>query len=207
MEKSTNRRRRRVGGGLLAAIAILLFPSLTWASAGSGSGPSLGEILPLWSVIPFVGILLSIAIFPLVNGHWWEHNMGKASLFWGLAFFLPFAIGMGLETGIFNLLQVYVIDYIPFIVLLWGLFTISGGIIIRGTLVGTTYFNALILLIGSVLASIIGTTGASVLLIRPLIRANALRKFKAHTMIFFIFMTIYYWYTVVQHWDFWYCFL
>jgi len=163
-------------------------PAVAFASETTGGEPSLGSVLPLWSVIPFVGMLLSIALGPLLKPQWWEHNMGKVSLFWGLVFFVPFMMGFGLETAVYNLLHIYVVDYIPFIILLGGLFVIAGGIIVRGTLIGTPCFNALLLAVGSVLASVVGTTGAAMLLIRPLIRANARRQTKVHTIIFFIFM-------------------
>ena len=174
-----------VGTGLLTG-AVLMLPEVVWAAAGSGE--SLGSRLPMWSVIPFVGILLSIALGPIVNMHWWEHNMAKVSLFWGLLFLLPFAIGYGTSTAIYNILHMYVIDYIPFIILLTGLFVISGGIIVRGALKASPRHNMVMLLIGSILASCIGTTGASMVLIRPLIRANMCRSHKVHTIVFFIFL-------------------
>jgi Na+/H+ antiporter NhaD/arsenite permease-like protein len=148
----------------------------------------LGDLLPIWSVVPFVGILLSIALAPLVNAHWWEHNMGKASLFWSAAFLIPFSIAFGLKDGVYQLLHIYVVDYIPFIILLFALFVIAGGIMVRGTLQGTPLFNTAILAIGAVLASVVGTTGASIVLIRPLIRAIKGRRVKVHTIIFFIFI-------------------
>ncbi|KYZ78020.1 sodium:proton antiporter [Anaerosporomusa subterranea] len=171
--------------GIVFAL-LLALPQIALA-AGGEAGKNLGNMLPMWSVIPFVGILLSIALGPLVNLHWWEHNMAKVSLFWGLLFLLPFALGFGAETAVYNILHMYVIDYIPFIILLAGLFVISGGIIVRGSLVGAPKLNTIVLLIGSVLASCIGTTGASMVLIRPLIRANLCRTNKVHTIVFFIF--------------------
>jgi len=165
---------------------VVTSPEIAWAT--DSSSDSLGNMLPLWSVIPFIGILLSIAICPLVNAHWWEHNMDNTGLFWGLLFLVPFAIGFGIDTAFYSILHIYVIDYIPFIILLAGLYTISGGIIIRGSLVGTPPLNTGILLIGALFASCIGTTGASMLLIRPLIRANICRTNKVHTIVFFIFL-------------------
>ncbi|KYZ76207.1 sodium:proton antiporter [Anaerosporomusa subterranea] len=166
-------------------VGLLYFPS---SVALAASGESLGNQLPMWSVIPFAGILLSIALFPLLAPHFWEHNMGKVSLFWSIAFFVPFLMGYGFDRAVYQLLHIYVIDYIPFIILLTGLFAISGGITVRGSLTGTPLLNTTILAIGSVLASIIGTTGASMLLLRPLIRALACRRNKAHTIVFFIFI-------------------
>lgn len=169
----------------LVSLLTVLYASSSITLAASGE--SLGNQLPMWSVIPFAGILLSIALFPLLAPHFWEHNMGKISLFWGIAFFVPFLLGYGFDLAVYQLLHIYVIDYIPFIVLLTGLFAISGGIAIRGSLTGTPLLNTAILAIGSVLASIIGTTGASMLLLRPLIRALSCRRHKAHTIVFFIF--------------------
>ena len=172
---------------LLCTIFFLLsFNGVALASGGEGT--QLGNILPLWSVLPFVGMLLSIAIFPLVNGQWWEHNMGKVSAFWSLVFFVPFLIAYGGGVAIEHLLHQIVLDYIPFIILLFGLFAVSGGIILRGSLKGTPEVNLIFLTIGTILASWIGTTGASMLLIRPLIRANEWRQKKTHIIIFFIFL-------------------
>jgi len=173
---------------VLAMIMLFSLSGVALASGGEGSGDALGNHLPIWSVLPFVGMLLSIAIFPLVNGHWWEHNMGKVSAFWALVFFVPFLIAFGSSEGIYQLLHIVLLDYIPFIILLFGLFAVAGGIILRGSLRGTPKVNLTLLLIGTLLASWIGTTGASMLLIRPLIRANEWRQKKTHMIIFFIFL-------------------
>ena len=147
-----------------------------------------GAKLPIWSIIPFVGILLSIAIFPLVlDSHFLVHHGGKMSLFWALVFAIPYLIAFRGEA-FYDILHIYLIDYIPFIILLWGLFTVAGGILVRGTLRGTPIVNTFLLLIGTAIASWVGTTGASMLLIRPLIRANAYRQSKVHLVIFFIFL-------------------
>ena len=156
--------------------------------AAHHSGGVDGAKLPLWSIIPFVGILLSIAIFPLVfDSHFLVHHGGKLSLIWGLIFAIPYLIAFRGEA-FYDILHIYLIDYIPFIVLLWGLFTVAGGILVRGTLRGTPLVNTTLLLIGTVIASWVGTTGASMLLIRPMIRANAYRKSKVHLVVFFIFL-------------------
>lgn len=147
-----------------------------------------GAKLPIWSIIPFVGILLSIAIFPLVfDSHFLVHHGGKMSLAWALIFAIPYLIAFRGEA-FYDILHIYFIDYIPFIILLWGLFTVAGGILVRGTLRGTPIVNTLLLLIGTAIASWVGTTGASMLLIRPLIRANEYRKSKIHLVVFFIFL-------------------
>ena len=147
-----------------------------------------GSKLPIWSIIPFVGILLSIAIFPLVlDSHFLVHHGGKMSLIWASVFAIPYLIAFR-GDAFYDILHIYLLDYIPFILLLWGLFTVAGGILVRGTLRGTPILNTFLLLIGTVIASWVGTTGASMLLIRPLIRANAYRKNKVHLIVFFIFL-------------------
>jgi len=147
-----------------------------------------GAKLPIWSIIPFVGILLSIAIFPLVlDSHFLIHHGGKMSLAWALIFAIPYLAAFR-GDAFYDILHIYLIDYVPFIILLWGLFTVAGGILVRGTLRGTPIVNTFLLLIGTAIASWVGTTGASMLLIRPLIRANAYRKSKVHLIIFFIFL-------------------
>jgi Na+/H+ antiporter NhaD/arsenite permease-like protein len=180
-------------------ITVLLTVFLTFLLAGAAiaseeheaeaahAGSALGQHLPIWSGLPFMGILLSIALFPLFKPVWWHHNFGKVSLFWALVFALPFLLVYGGEA-VYEILHIYLADYIPFIILLWGLYTASGGILIRGTLAGTPLVNLILLVIGTVLASWIGTTGASMLLIRPVIRANRMRKSKMHVIIFFIFL-------------------
>ena len=83
---------------------------------------NIGELLPIWSIIPFVGMLLSIAIIPLAKPHWWEHNMLKVSIFWSLLFLIPFGFGFGAEALTFNFLEIVLLDYLPFIVLLFNYF-------------------------------------------------------------------------------------
>ena len=174
----------------LKYILLILLPSMVF-SAGSehGTAPHLnGEGLAIFWVIPFVGILLSIAVLPLVAAQFWHHNFGKVSLFWAASLILPFLFDQGLEVTIYELLHVGLLEYIPFIILLLALFTISGGVRLKGTLVGTPFLNTVIIFIGTVLASWMGTTGAAMLLIRPLIRANQQRKNKVHIIVFFIFL-------------------
>lgn len=144
-------------------------------------------ISPLWGV-PFGGILLSIALMPLFAPSFWHHHSGKVSAAWALAFLLPFAALHGPALAGTQLMHALVAEYIPFIVLLTALFTVAGGIHIRGNLHGAPGLNTAILAIGAVLASFMGTTGASMLLIRPLIRANDNRVHRVHVVVFFIFI-------------------
>ncbi len=141
----------------------------------------------LW-IIPFLGILLSIAIFPLISSSFWHHNYGKISAFWGIVFLFTFTYNFGIDVSKFYLLEVYLKEFLPFIVILLALFTVSGGVLISGNMKGTPIVNTSILLIGTVLASWMGTTGASMLLIRPLIKSNQDRVNKVHIFVFFIFL-------------------
>ena len=167
----------------IAALAVLL------ALASSAHAASLdGATLSVLWAVPFIGILLSIAIWPLAGPNVWHHHFGKIAAGWSLAFLIPFALVFGAGTAAAGLVHAAVAEYIPFILLLTALFTVSGGIYIRGNLHGTPLLNTMILLIGGVLASFMGTTGASMLLIRPLIRANDNRKSAAHVVVFFIFV-------------------
>ncbi len=147
-----------------------------------------GTTLSILWTIPFAGILLSIAVMPLVAPHFWHNNFGKVSFFWALTFIIPFLIVEGYSITLYEFLHIILLDYIPFIILLLVLFTISGGIRLKGTLVGTPILNSIIILIGTILASWMGTTGAAMLLIRPLIRANQHREHKVHVIVFFIFL-------------------
>lgn len=160
------------------------------ASSGHGHGhghPDLGTELPLFSCIPFACMLLSIALLPLIAGNFWHHHFGKISAFWAASFAIPFwYIYKG--VAIYEILHIILADYVPFIILLWALFTVSGGILLRGTLVGTPIVNTGIILVGTLLASWMGTTGAAMLMIRPFLRANAHRKNKTFMVVFFIFL-------------------
>jgi Na+/H+ antiporter NhaD/arsenite permease-like protein len=175
----------RARGHLLLAAPALALPWLAAASSGAGEGgPSLGHRLPLWSVAPFVLMLLCIALLPLLAPHLWERNRNKALL--SLALGAPVAIWMGAldPSAVAHAGH----EYAAFIILLGALFVISGGVVVRGTLAGTAGLNTLLLGIGAVLASLIGTTGASMVLVRPLLRANSVRQRKAHVLVFFIFV-------------------
>lgn len=168
--------------------SILLFLMATPAFAAESAHSFDGGELSIWWIIPFAGILLSIAIFPLTAPDFWHHHFGKVSAFWGAAILLPMLIQFGFQTTLYEVLHVYLLEYIPFIILLFALFTISGGIRIKGYLKGTPEVNTLFLIIGTFLASWMGTTGAAMLLIRPMLRANAWRKYKVHMVVFFIFL-------------------
>ena len=150
-------------------------------------GSNIGTTLPIWSIIPFAGMLLSIAIFPLVAPHFWHNHFGKVSAFWALVFAVPFLLVYH-RVALHEIVHIYLIDYIPFIILLWGLFAITGGIVISGSIKGSPAVNTILLLIGTILASWIGTTGAAMVMIRPVLRVNKDRVNKVHVICFFIFL-------------------
>ena len=146
------------------------------------------HLTPTWAVAPFLGYLLLIAALPLVAGRLWESNVNKLIL--ALVAGVPaivFLLGGHAEGGPALLLRTGC-DYVAFMTLLGALFTISGGICLRGALVGTPLVNTGFLAVGALLASVVGTTGASALLIRPLLRANAQRGRATHVVVFFIFI-------------------
>ena len=170
---------------------IILFTFLLsgFLFAAEGNAPHLnGADLSIFWVFPFAGILLSIAIFPLVAPDFWHHNFGKISAFWAILLIVPFLLKVGFTITLYELLHVGLLEYVPFIILLLALFTISGGVQLKGALVGTPIVNTGIIFIVTALASWMGTTGAAMLLIRPLIRANKERKSKVHVIVFFIFL-------------------
>lgn len=171
----------RIPSLALAAVLTLL-PQAAFAAELDGA--SLG----LTWALPFAGILLSIALFPLLAHHAWEHHQGKIAAFWGLLVLLPMALLMGPGTAIQALAHTAFLEYIPFILLLLALFTVAGGILVRGNLHGSPGVNTVLLAIGTVLASFIGTTGASMVMIRPVLRANDDRLHNVHVIVFFIFL-------------------
>ena len=140
--------------------------------------------LPLYSVIPFVAMLLAIALCPLWATHWWESNRNKlvVAAVLGAPIFLFYVVR---EPGA---LVHMAGDYVSFIVLLGGLFVIAGGVRLHGDLEATPFVNTGFLAVGSLLASLVGTTGASMLLIRPLLQTNRERRRVTHTVVFFIFL-------------------
>jgi len=145
-----------------------------------------GSSLSLWWGVPFAGLLLSIAIVPLIANHFWHSHYGKFALAWALAFLAPFAFRSGIAVTLHEVAHVALLEYLPFVMILLALFTIAGGISFRGTLRSSAGTNTGILALGAALASIMGTTGASMLLIRPLLTANEGRVHRAHVVVFFI---------------------
>ena len=178
--------------GILVILAFSLAPGVsvyaaTAQAADASTSPNLGEMLPIWSCIPFACMLLSIALMPLALPNFWHHHYGKVSIFWAASMAVPFVISFR-GVALHEIVHIILADYIPFIILLWSLYTVSGGILLRGSLRGTPAVNTLMLLIGTVIASWMGTTGAAMLLIRPFLRANNYRKNRAFMVVFFIFL-------------------
>lgn len=169
-----------------SGVCVLLMPD--YASAAADSHGVDGSQLGLIWTLPFVGLLLSIAIGPLAAPHVWHRHYGKIALFWAAVFVVPFGSRFGMALTVDELLHVLLLEYLPFIILIASLFTIAGGIFVGGNLHGSPAVNTGILAAGTGLASLVGTTGASMILIRPLLRANEGRRHNAHTVVFFIFL-------------------
>ena len=139
---------------------------------------------PVWSLIPFVLMLVSIAVLPLAVPRWWDSNRNKTIV--SVVLSLPvLAVVLASEP---RLMLHSLLDYLSFLTLLGSLFVISGGIYVKGEFAGTPLVNAMFLGLGALLANLIGTTGASMLMIRPFLRANQLRRHRAHLIVFFIFI-------------------
>ena len=163
---------------------FLLCPTAVWAAGESGTESG----VPLWLCIPFAGLLLCIAVMPLVKGEWWEAHQPLVVVLWILVMVIPFALLYGVGSAAETVLECTVNDYLTFIVLLFGLFCVSGNITMEGDFAGSPRINVGLLALGTLLASCIGTTGASMLMVRPVIKMNSWRRRKSHIMIFFIFM-------------------
>ena len=165
------------------ALMLFLALSLPAEAAGvSGAGMSLA-----WG-LPFAGLLLSIALMPGPQESIDLPLYGKIAAGWALLLVLPFALVFGLGVAASEVWHILLQEYLPFIALLLALYVTGGGVLVKGTLIGTPATNTALLAFGTVIASVMGTTGASMLLIRPVLRANAFRQRKIHTFVFFIFL-------------------
>lgn len=162
----------------VAILAITPAPALAASLDGAAMGAP-------WA-LPFVGILLCIATGPLLFPNIWHNHYGKIAAAWALLALLPIAFVQGPSTALAALVHALLAEYMSFILLLFALYTVAGGILVTGTMRGTPWSNATILALGASMASFVGTTGAAMILVRPLIRANANRTHNAHVMVFFI---------------------
>jgi Na+/H+ antiporter NhaD/arsenite permease-like protein len=168
---------------LFLALALVLAPQPALAAGGLD-----GKALSILWALPFVGILLCIATGPLFFPHFWEHHQGKIAAFWSALVVIPLAMSAGFGPTLEAVLHTMLLEYMSFIILLFALFTVAGGILITGNLHGSPKTNTALLAIGTLIASVVGTTGASMILIRPIIRANDDRRHNVHVVIFFIFL-------------------
>ncbi len=141
----------------------------------------------IWAV-PFVGLLLTIAVAPLVAPRFWHKHFGKLATLWAVGFFLPDLLHSGLAAASHEIVAATLHEYLPFVLLLGALFTIAGGLRIKGTPRATPAINVALLTAGAAMASAIGTTGASMVLVRPLLRANRHRRNPIHVFVFFILL-------------------
>ncbi len=170
----------------IALAASVLAPQ---AAHAAHAAPALDGAAMSWPwALPFLGILLSIATGPLLFPAIWHHHYGKIAFAWAVLTLLPLAAAFGVPAALGAFVHAALAEYLGFIVLLFALYVVAGGILITGNLGGTPRANAGVLAFGTAIASIVGTTGASMILIRPLIRANAARKYNTHVVIFFIFL-------------------
>lgn len=140
------------------------------------------------ALVPFVGLLVSIAVLPVMAADLWHLHRGKIALFWTLVWGLPVVIWQSWEVALHGLAESLLREYVPFILLTAALYTVSGGIHIRGRWRGNPVVNLLFMLAGALLASVMGTTGAAMLLVRPLLQANVGRRHQVHVFVFFIFI-------------------
>lgn len=171
------------------AAAIVLAVAMAGPACAAPDGVHLdgAKLSALWA-IPFAGLLLSIAVLPLAAPTVWHHHYGKIAMGWALAFLAPSLLLVGPTPTIYELMHTVLLEYMPFLILLFALFTVAGGVLIKGNLHGSPGLNTAILAIGTLIASVTGTTGAAMLLIRPIIRANDNRLHNAHVIVFFIFL-------------------
>jgi Na+/H+ antiporter NhaD/arsenite permease-like protein len=167
----------------IAIAAVFLLPDCAHAA------PALDGAALRWPwALPFAGILLTIAAGPLVFPKIWHHHYGKIAFVWSMLVLAPLAALHGAAAALAGLLHAMLGEYLSFIVLLFALYTVAGGILVTGNLRGDPFTNTALLGIGTLMASVVGTTGAAMILIRPLIRANAARLHNVHVVVFFIFL-------------------
>ena len=168
---------------LPAALSLLCTPAL---AAGDAAHAAAG--VPGWLCIPFAALLLCVALGPIAVPHLWEKRQGVVVAILSVMLLVAYGMLQGGGAAVELGLECLVGDYIPFIVLLFGLFCVAGNITLEGDLAGSPRINVALLLFGTLLSSCIGTTGSSMLMVRPIIKMNAWRKRKRHIMVFFIFL-------------------
>ena len=167
-----------------AFLASLL---LIWMTRSADAAALDGTTLSLPWVLPFVGLLLMIAVGPQLIPTLWHAHYGKIAFIWSVLTLAPIVLFHGLLSAAEALTHV-MSEFLSFIILLFALYTVAGGIVIAGHIRSTPATNTMVLAIGTILASVIGTTGASMILIRPLLRANEARLHRIHIVVFFIIL-------------------
>jgi Na+/H+ antiporter NhaD/arsenite permease-like protein len=174
---------RRAAVSVLGLVSALAAPQAALA-ATELPGATMG-----WGwALPFAGLLLTIATGPLLIPGIWHHHYGKIAAAWALAALVPMALSFGVPVALAGFVHAMLAEYMSFIVLLFALYTVAGGLLVTGNLGGRPLTNTLVLAFGTLAASVVGTTGAAMILVRPLIRANAARKYNVHVFVFFIFL-------------------
>jgi Na+/H+ antiporter NhaD/arsenite permease-like protein len=173
----------KIGSDVLAAAVVLV------CGTGSANAVALGELVPSWPwALPFLGLLLSIALGPLLIPSVWHAHYGKIAFIWSTLTLAPLAALHGIPAAWAALVHAIVGEYLRFITMLASLYVVAGGILVTGSVRATPLVNAATLAFGTVIASIVGTTGATMILIRPLLRVNSARLNNVHVVIFFIFL-------------------
>lgn len=167
---------------------MITLPAMVLGSPALAAEGFDGKGLSFWWALPFAGLLLCIATGPVLYHRTWEHHYGKITALWAALIILPLVLFKGAGVALEAVLHTMLLEYMSFIILLFALFTVAGGILVTGNLRGTPAVNTGLLAIGTALASVVGTTGASMILIRPIIRANDNRRHNVHVVIFFIFL-------------------
>ena len=170
----------------LTTLLLMCVPALASGTEGAAGHGAIA--VPFWMCVPFAALLLSIAAFPVVKPEWWEEHQPIVVAICSVAFLIPFTAAFGLGSAVETVLECIINDYLTFIVLLFGLFCVAGNITLEGDLAGSPRVNVGLLLFGTLLSSLVGTTGASMLMVRPMIKMNSWRRRKRHIMIFFIFL-------------------
>src|ERR1700716_289219 len=175
--------------GVMRQIVLALTIVLAALVPGAAHAAALDGAALRWPwALPFIGILVTIATGPLLFQKIWHNHYGKLAFIWGTLTVAPLAALYGTPSAFAAFVHVVLAEYLSFIVLLFALYVVAGGILITGNLRGTPLVNTAILAFGTLIASIVGTTGAAMILIRPLIRANAARLHNVHVVVFFIFL-------------------
>jgi Na+/H+ antiporter NhaD/arsenite permease-like protein len=180
---------RRGAQTIVLLIQLVIVAGLVLAPECALAAPALDGTALRWPwAVPFAGILLTIALGPLAFPRIWHRNYGKLAFIWSTLTVAPLAAVHGAPAAVAAFLHAMLAEFSSFILLLFALYVIAGGILVTGNLRGTPLVNTAILALGTAMASVVGTTGAAMILIRPLLQANAARLHNAHVVIFFIFL-------------------